>query len=286
MGTKHPVSSPENIFAATMSGFSPITQDSSTPKIALEARLRNCTGVVTFGVRPNFGDYTIEEQTLIRRAAKIYYPTSFYADLLKTLGKQTFPSYQTYRFAQDKIKQSALFSLAGIVHPRTRVFYGRRQKKEILNYFDLPLIAKVPRGSALGRGVFLIRSPRELSAYCQSSGPAYIQEYLAFDRDIRVVVIGKRCVHAYWRIAIDGEHRTNVSMGGRIDLSSVPKEAIHLAEQIASTCGWDDVGLDICEHRGTFYVLEANMKYGREGFRAAGIDYHGLMERLINNGEI
>ena len=33
-------------------------------------------------------------------------------------------------------------------------------------------------------------------------------------------------------------------------------------------------------------VLEANMKYGREGFRAAGIDYYAMMERMIDEGYI
>jgi len=46
------------------------------------------------------------------------------------------------------------------------------------------------------------------------------------------------------------------------------------------------VGVDICEHRGRYLVLEANMKYGKEGFRKAGIDYVKLMEGLIENGTI
>jgi hypothetical protein len=33
-------------------------------------------------------------------------------------------------------------------------------------------------------------------------------------------------------------------------------------------------------------VFEANMKYGKEGFRKAGIDYDRLMEEMIANGEI
>jgi ribosomal protein S6--L-glutamate ligase len=33
-------------------------------------------------------------------------------------------------------------------------------------------------------------------------------------------------------------------------------------------------------------VLEANVKYGKEGFKKSGIDYYQLMEELINNGEI
>jgi ribosomal protein S6--L-glutamate ligase len=46
------------------------------------------------------------------------------------------------------------------------------------------------------------------------------------------------------------------------------------------------VGLDICFADGRYWVLEANMKYGREGFRQAGIDYDQLMYEMIENGEI
>jgi len=46
------------------------------------------------------------------------------------------------------------------------------------------------------------------------------------------------------------------------------------------------VGIDICQHEGNFFVLEANMTYGREGFRQAGIDYIALMESMIDNEEI
>ena len=45
-------------------------------------------------------------------------------------------------------------------------------------------------------------------------------------------------------------------------------------------------GIDVCRHDGRYYALEANMKYGKEGFRAAGIDYIGMMEKMIENGEI
>lgn len=256
------------------------------PWIALEGRLRRCPRVTTLGVRPNFTDYTAREQALIRQAAKIYYPSPFYADLMDTMGKKTFPSYHTYKFAQDKIKQTALFDLTGIPHPRTRVFYGQRQKNTILNSFDLPLIAKVPRGSALGRGVFLIRSAQELSEYCQNVSPAYIQEYIPIDRDLRVVVIGGNAVHAYWRIAAHGNYRSNVAQGGRVDHAPVPPAVIALAEQTARQCAWDDVGIDICQHQDAYYVLEANMKYGREGFRSTGIDYFRMMEQLIINGKI
>jgi ribosomal protein S6--L-glutamate ligase len=254
--------------------------------IALEARLRGCNNVKTLGVRPNFSDYSPQEAELIRNAAKIYYPTTFYADLFDAMGKPTFPGYHTYKCVQDKIKQTALFELLEIPHPYTRVFYGKRQKKQIPDYFQYPFIGKIPRGSAMGRGVFLIHDKDELESYLNQTDVAYIQHYLAVDRDMRIVIIGDQIVHAYWRIMPQGEFRSNVAVGGIISLDPIPPHALDLALQTARRCRWDDVGIDICEYENAYYVLEANMKYGKEGFRMAGIDYIKLMENLIENGRI
>ncbi len=254
--------------------------------IALEARLKGCKNVLTLGVRANYTDYLPAEKDLLRCAEKIYYPTTFYADLFDIMGKRTFPSYHTYKCVQDKIKQTTLFNLLDIPHPRTRVFYGKHQKTEITNYFDFPFMGKIPRGSARGKGVYLIKNKQDLDAFCHLPTPAYIQEYFTIDRDIRVVVIGNKIVHAYWRISPTGEFRSNVSVGATISLDPVPPQALDLALHTARICRWDDVGIDICKHRERFFILEANMKYGKEGFRTAGIDYNTLMEDLIENGEI
>ena len=254
--------------------------------VALEARLRKCRNVKTLGVRPNFNDYTADEKALIRSTEKVYYPTRLYAELLDAMGKQIFPSVHNYLFSQDKIKQTALFALLGIPHPKTRVFYGRRQKTNVLDYFRYPFVAKKARGSAMGRDVFLIQNKADLQNYLEGYTPAYIQAYLPVDRDMRVVVINGKIVHAYWRVTAKGEFRSNVAMGADVKLDPVPGNALDLALHTAAACGWNDVGLDICEHDGRFYVLEGNMKYGKEGFRAAGIDFYELMDTMIAKGEV
>lgn len=254
--------------------------------IALEARLRDCKNVITLGVLPNFSDYNTQDAKRIKDAVKIYYPSTFYADLFNSMGKMTFPSYNTYKCVQDKIKQTALFNLLDIPHPKTRTFYGNRQKKAILDYFEFPFIGKIPKGSALGRGVYLISGKADLSEYCNIANTAYIQEYVPSDRDIRVVIVGDRVVHAYWRIAAPGDFRSNIALGGKVSLEPVPKQILDLALHTAVSCGWDDVGIDIISQKGELYVIEANMKYGKEGFRAAGINYIQLMETMIENEEI
>ncbi len=255
--------------------------------IAIEGRLRNCKNVLTLGAKPNFFDYTLPEREMIRKAEKIYYPTAFYADLFDTVGKKIFPSCHTYKYVQDKVKQTALFNLLDIPHPRTRIFYGKRKIDKITDFFTFPFIGKIPRGSALGRGVFLINDAETLRRYCESSTHvAYIQEYLPIKRDLRVVVIGYKAVLAYWRVAPPLEFRTNISMGGRVDFNTVPESAVELAVDTARKCKWDDVGIDIIYHENRFYVIEGNMKYGKAGFTEAGIDYYKMMEEKIENGEI
>jgi len=138
----------------------------------------------------------------------------------------------------------------------------------------------------MGRGVYLIRNPEDLFSYCSLATVAYIQEYVPSDRDIRVVVIGDRIVHAYWRIAPPGDFRSNVAVGADIRFDPVPQNVFDLALDTARKCRWDDVGIDIVDNDGRPCVLEANMKYGKEGFRKAGIDYIQLMERMIENGDI
>jgi ribosomal protein S6--L-glutamate ligase len=241
---------------------------------------------LTLGVKPNFEDYSSKDATLIRKAPVIYYPSLFYAALFASMGKKTFPGYHNYLCVQDKIKQTALFKLQQIQHPETRIFFGRHQQKAITHYFSFPFIAKIPRGSALGRGVFLIKTKADLADYCRMTRTAYIQQYLPTDRDIRVVVIGTKVAHAYWRIASGNEFRSNIAQGGSIHLDNIPSEALDLALYTARKCRWDDVGIDILPHGGKFYVLEGNMKYGRQGFVAAGIDYIEMMEGMIDKGEI
>ena len=138
----------------------------------------------------------------------------------------------------------------------------------------------------MGRGVYLIRNREDLVSYCRRSTVAYIQEYVPLDRDIRVVIIGKEVAHAYWRIAPPGDFRSNVAVGAGIDLDPVPQPVLDFALGVAQKCQWDDVGIDIVDDNGKLFVLEANMKYGKEGFRKAGIDYIKLMERMIEDGRI
>ena len=253
--------------------------------LAIGRRLARFPGIRTLGPRPNLDDYPPGELESIRRAARIYYPTALLAGPLAAMGKDLFPSLACHLLEGDKIKQLALFELLGLAHPRTRIFYGR-QKKEIRRYFDFPLVAKVPRASALGRGVRLVRGTEELEQYLAGEHPAYIQEYLPLEGDVRVVVIGYEPVCSYWRRPAPGEFRSNLAQGGRADFEGVPRAAVELAVEAARAAGLSETGMDVVMHQGRPLLLEFTMKYGLTGPRLAGLDPPALVARGILAGEL
>jgi len=255
------------------------------PKVAVGSRLKGVEGVVTLGVKPNLNDYPEESFRLLREAKRIYYPTSYFAYDFTLMGKDIFPSFANYFYAGDKIMQTRLFSLLGLPHPRTRIYFARRYH-EILNDFTPPFVAKIPRSKDSGSGVYLIENDQDLDSYLQLTKVAYIQEYLPVARDIRVVVIQGRVVLAYWRVAAPGRFQCNVAQGGKIDLSPVPDTAVELALGAAKKCNFNDVGVDILVHQGQCYALEANMRFGRQGFKQAGVDLKEIYSKFLREGVI
>jgi len=260
-------------------------QEMNEFRMALGRRGRGSRSVRAVGVRTNWEEYPPEVREAFERAARIYYPSVLYEEICRTLGKPTFPR-NYYRFMGNKILQTQLFQLLGIPHPRTRLFYGRRRLERIEESFGYPLVAKTPLGSSQGKGVFLIEGERDLRRYLDRHRPAYIQEYLPLDRDLRVVVVGGRVINAYWRVLRAGDFRSNVAQGASIRLEDVPAEGLDFAVETARKCGFDETGLDLCRHDGRWLVLEANMVYGLEGFRRAGLDIYAILGEMLDSGLI
>lgn len=251
------------------------------PKVAVGQQLNRCASVITLGVQTNLSHYPPWKRELLLKAPKVYFPTSLFAETIAATGRKIFPSLECFQYAGDKIKQTILFQMQGLPVPRTRFYFGGRQKKKITTDFSYPFIAKTPRNSSMGQGVLLITRDRDLEKYTSQCHTAYIQEYLHGCRDFRVIMAGSRIIHAYERVPVQGEFRANVAQGGRIVLGRVPEKVLELARKTARLCSFSYTGLDICVHRNHCYILEANMKFGLQGFHMAGLDLQKILRRLI-----
>lgn len=250
------------------------------PFIAIGRRLEGIPEVLTLGVKANYMDYTPNERKLMESADLILYPTLNFAQFFTTMGKKIFPSLETHLYADEKIKQTTLYYMMGISHPRTR-FYYRRHHGDILRNFMFPFVAKLPRASSQGRGVYLINNSDELEQYLHLTPVAYIQEYLPHDRDLRVILIDYQPILAYWRKSPPGNFRTNIFQGGTIHFEDIPHEVLAMAQDMARKCHFDDVGLDFIQNHGKWYLIEANMKYGRKALRSKGMDLKAIIRDRV-----
>ncbi len=115
---------------------------------------------------------------------------------------------------------------------------------------------------------------------------AYIQKFLSHDRDLRVVLINYQPILAYWRERASENFKTNLSQGGKICFEDIPSEGVDLAQETAKKCKFDDVGIDLIRSGGKWYVIEANMKYGRKGLKMRGLDLKEIIRDKLLAGEL
>ena len=253
--------------------------------VAFGSRLVGVPEVLTLGVKSNFHDYTPLERQQIQSSSVILYPTLNYAQFFSTMGKRIFPSVETYLYADEKMKQTTLFNMLAIPHPKTR-FYLQREFCRIEKDFAFPFIAKIPRASARGRGVFKIACSADLEQYLQKTKIAYIQEYLPHERDLRVVLINYEPVLAYWRKRASDDFRTNLHQGGELEFDGIPRDVIPMVQLFARRCNFNDVGLDLLQYRGTWYLIEANMQYGRAGFKKRNMVLKEIIRQKLLAGSL
>ncbi len=231
-------------------------------------------------------DYTRHERELLLAAEMVFYPTARFVDLFATVGKKTFPSTNCYRLQGDRLKQTALLRLLNVPHPRTRVYYGHKQKREILKDFVFPFVAKKPFGSSESGQVFFISDQGMLDWYNQHFNPAYIQEYLDTNQELRVAVLNYHTLFGCWRKASSGVPKTDSPHSGVWLMDEVPPEAAIRATQVARDAGLSDVTLDMIYDGSRYWVLELSFGYDEEGRLQPGKDRFKMIMQMIERGEL
>lgn len=211
--------------------------------------------------------------------------------LVHALGKRIFPGSASYYLGYDKIEMLRAVQARFPAHvPLTLILPNTPAGRErILDEMCFPVVAKLPRASR-GEGVFLIEQPSDWHAYCALSPVLYVQERLPIDRDLRIVWIGDRLVHAYWRVAATGRFHNNLARGAELCMDRIPDAALALVERVARVLDINHAGFDIAMVDGHPYVLEFNRLFGLEGLNRAGIrpgeiifDYLQRQYNLLGN---
>jgi ribosomal protein S6--L-glutamate ligase len=200
------------------------------------------------------------------------------------LKKPLFPSISTYHLGHDKVEMTRVVQLLWPRRmPETFILNNSDTSRAwVLDHFGFPFVGKAVKDS-MGDGVWLIEDLKGWWEYAASQKVLYVQEYLPIDRDLRLVVIGRRVVAAYWRRHAAGAFHNNVAKGGFVDTSHVPEGAVALVEEMALRLDVDHAGFDIAQVGERYYFFEFNRLFGTAGLKKMGISTGTLIYAYLRS---
>lgn len=173
--------------------------------------------------------------------------------------------------SRDKLHSVQLMSQAGLPIPRTAVIARPEALYSAIHAVGgSPVIIKLIQGTQ-GRGVLLVPNLATAAAVFDrlrsARKQALVQEYVAEARgkDLRVIIVGNRCVASMMRIAASGEFRANLHLGGTAEPVDLDRQTEQLALAAARAHGLSVAGVDIIQSNRGPLLLEVNSSPGLEG---------------------
>jgi len=175
---------------------------------------------------------------------------------LETRGTPVINAPRALEIAIDKYLSLSVLARAGVPVPRTIVAQDPAAARAAWETLGGDCVAKPLFGSR-GRGIVRVRAAAEASAG-GDGGTVYLQEFLPnAGWDLRILVVGDDAF-AMRRVAMAGEWRTNLSLGGRPEPVTPPAEVVDLARRAAACVGAEIAGVDLLPSPDGFVVLEVN----------------------------
>jgi|TARA_R110000737_G_scaffold158519_1_gene186752 ribosomal protein S6--L-glutamate ligase len=204
-------------------------------------------------------------------------------DIVSSLEKHSIcvvNSRQSINICTDKYRTSLRLADYGIKQPKTVLIND--PEKSVLAFDKLdtnfPVIMKTLRGSK-GVGVLFVESEKSLDSIVQliykqdEDTDLLLQEYIKTDYDVRVLVLGGKVLATMKRPVIEGDFRSNVSLGSKpekIKLTEIEIEASLLA---AKAVGGVWTAVDFIPSRNREkdapFIIEVNSSPGTEGIEEA-----------------
>ncbi len=191
--------------------------------------------------------------------------------------------------SRDKLQSIRLMQEAQLPVPRTVLVSNLQELAAAVDAVGgYPLVIKISKGTQ-GRGVILVENKATARAvlsvfFRHGQSPILVQEFIseARGRDIRLFVVGDRCVAAMERTAATGEFRANLHRGGVATSYQPDKQTERLALQTAALHNLGVAGVDLIHSDRGPLLLEVNSSPGLEGIESASqVDVAGAIMRFL-----
>lgn len=131
-----------------------------------------------------------------------------------------------------------------------------------------PVIIKTLEG-AQGIGVSIVNTQESLVSVLQAlwkfGAEVLIQEYLKTECDVRTIVLDGKVLASMKRNKIQGDFRSNYSLGSKTENYNLSKEEEDAVIAAAKAVKGYYVGVDHIMHKGKPYIIEVNSSPGSKG---------------------
>jgi len=217
-----------------------------------------------------------------------------YLDILSRLekiGVCMVNNRQTVEISADKYRTYIKLQDFGLTQPKTVLIPNEDTWKVALKSLDskFPIIMKTLEGSK-GVGVLFIESERQIESliqllYSQNENvDLLIQEYIKTDNDIRVIVLGGKVIASMKREVVEGDFRSNVSQGAKVEEYSLTELEVEQCLLAAKAVGGSWTAVDFIPSKNPKKIppniLEVNHSPGTEGIEEA--TGKNIVKEIIN----
>ncbi len=192
---------------------------------------------------------------LISNADRMYqgesnYTKSFQAAVKNMAEKYSviFPNVQESMLWENKIHMHQEFTRLGIFSPETHIIFHDNDINDFIDKVNpCEYIIKEVHSSG-SNGIHKIVDTDFLKNYHNGAKEAYlIQRRINMSKDLRVIFVGEKVVHYYWRINKTKEWRpTSTSNGSKVDFEHYPTNHIDRIHAIIKKLNIRTGAFDIC----------------------------------------
>jgi [lysine-biosynthesis-protein LysW]--L-2-aminoadipate ligase len=242
---------------------------------------------LTIGTCSKAKDFQLGDVILQRSVS--YYRGLYLTACLEFLGFKVINRFEVGQVCGNKLITSIRLAENKIPTPKTQFAFSAESGLETIKNKGFPVVLKPIVGS-WGRGIYPLRDLKTASMIIEMreeddsplSRIYYIQEMVDRpSRDIRCIVIGDQVLTAIYRYSTQSEWRTNVALGGKVELASLTKEMEDLALSAARAVGGGILGVDMMEDKNRGLVVhEINNTVEFRG--AASVSKADIPNQMIN----
>lgn len=221
---------------------------------------------------------------------------------IEDLGFPCVNSYESVNICEDKLETTRKLQSNQIPVPKTSLISSEADIDKAIEEVggNYPVVCKFISGTK-GIGVFIIDSRPSLVSTLQAiwhlspDTEIVLQEKIEAEYDLRIHVIAEsdgmsgreyKVIAAMKRIKIEGDFRTNFSLGGKTETIELPSyiEKIAIESAKATGCLWCGVDIIVDKDNEKPYVLEVNASPGTTGIeKTTGINVTEIIIDFLLN---